>query len=143
MSVLLDTNILSELLTTAGNRRVKATVKQYNPAELFVSVISLGEIQKGVSLLPVGRRQHELAKWFLEVQQEFMSRVIPVDIDTAIIWGELSAQMRRTGENIAAADLLITATALQHGLTVMTRNVHDFAPTGVALINPWLPLNAQ
>ncbi len=137
MKYLLDTNVLSELLTTTGNTEVKFFVRNLSPSKLFVSVITIGELQKGVSMLPEGRRRLELAKWFLEIQQEFMSRVLTVDMDTAIVWGNLSAKTRRAGENIAAADLFIAATALQHGLTVMTRNIRDFASTGVLIINPW------
>ena len=97
----------------------------------------MGELQKGISMLPPGRRRSGIETWFGGIRVAYQRQVLPIDLETAVTWGELSARMRRAGQNVAAADLLIAATALRHGLTVMTRNIRDFAPTGVELINPW------
>ena len=137
VNVLLDTNVLSEFLHEKGPSPADEILDRIPQEQLFVSVISMGEIQKGISLLPPGRRQRDIEAWFQDIRVYYADQILPINIEIALRWGELSAKTRRAGENIAAADLLIAATALQHGLTVMTRNVRDFTPTGVLLINPW------
>ncbi|HWV24215.1 MAG TPA: type II toxin-antitoxin system VapC family toxin [Thermomicrobiales bacterium] len=135
MRFVLDTNVLSQLLTTGGDTHVKDYVRRKPSADIFVSVVSIGEIRKGVSLLPEGRRRNELEGWFLQIQSEFRSRVLPIDLETAVTWGELSAGMRRARPRCGGP--AHCRDALQHGLTVMTRNIRDSAPTGVELINAW------
>lgn len=137
VNVLLDTNVLSELLHANGPSPIDPAIDRVPQDQIFVSVISIGETQKGISLLPAGRRKRNIEAWFQEIKISYADQILLIDIETALVWGELSARMRRVGQNIAAADLLIAATALQHGLTVMTRNVRDFAPTGALVIDPW------
>ena len=100
-------------------------------------MVSLGEIAKGVALLDAGARQRELLTWLNGLESHFADRLLPVDSETARVWGELSARAQRQGRTVHVADGLIAATALRHGLHVMTRNVSDFEPTGALLINPW------
>lgn len=135
--LLLDTNVLSQVLRTDGDPVVHAFLDQFAAEDLRVSVVSLGEIQKGVSLRVAGRRKQQLEEWFADIRDEFASPALAVTVETALIRGDLTARMRMSGQNIDAADLLIAATALEHDLTVVTRNVSDFAPTGVALLDPW------
>lgn len=71
------------------------------------------------------------------MEREFESRIVPLDVDTARIWGEISGDLRRRGIQLAFVDGLIAATAIQHGMHVVTRNVKDFEPTGVMIVNPW------
>lgn len=137
MRTLLDTCVISELRRANPNLTVLAAVSRIPQADLFISVISMGEIQKGISLLPRGRRRRELDLWFAGLASRFTDQLVDVDLDTAIIWGELSASIRLGGRTILAADLLIAASAMRHGLRVMTRNTRDFVSSGVPLINPW------
>jgi len=137
MRTLLDTCVWSELKLSSPNPLVVASVERLVQEDLRISVITLGELQKGISLLPMGRKRVELGNWFHGIQSQFAAQVVDIDLETALIWGEISANVRLSGRTVGDGDLLIAATALRHGMTVMTRNVRDFAPTGVELINPW------
>jgi len=134
---LLDTCVISELNRREPNPLVEAVVEQLGPENLFVAAISMGEIQKGISLLPAGRRRREFERWFTFVMKQFADRILDVDLNASLIWGDLSARPRFCGQAILSIDLLIAATALNHGMRVMTRNTKDFADTGVVLIDPW------
>lgn len=138
MRTLLDTCVVSELRRTSPNPAVLEAVSQIPQENLFISVITMGEIQKGIALLPQGRRRRELDLWFAGLHAQFTGQIINVDLETAVIWGELSASTRLGGKTILAADLLIAASALRHGLRVMTRNTRNFASSGVPLIDPWV-----
>ena len=105
--------------------------------DLFVSVISIGEIAKGIALLDDSRRKRELQRWLQVLERDCAARLLLVDRETAHIWGELTATARKNGKIISASDGLIAATARRHGLHVMTRHVADFESTGTMLINPW------
>ena len=137
MRVLLDTCVLSELRKPQGDVGVRQAVERIPDDALFVSVISLGEIAKGIALLAAGRRKRDLQSWLQRLERDYAARLLPVDREAAHIWGELTAAAQKAGTIISASDGLIAATARRHGLHVMTRNVADFAPTGVMLINPW------
>lgn len=138
MRALLDTCVLSELNRHGGGApQVQQAVSEFADEALFVSVVSLGEIAKGVALLDAGTRQRDLLTWLNGLESNFADRLLPVDSETARVWGELTARAQQQGRTMHVADGLIAATALRHGLHVMTRNVSDFKPTGVLLINPW------
>ena len=107
------------------------------PAEAFVSVVTVGEIVKGIEVLPDGRKKQELRVWLDSLEQHYSGQILPVDEETARIWGEVSASAQTQGRILLAVDGLIAATALQHGLVVMTRNIDDFAASGVRRLNPW------
>lgn len=137
MRVLLDTCVLSEVQNPRGEQNVRAEVARLLPGESFLSVITLGEISKGIAQLGDDPKKHELERWLQTVERQFSDHVLPVGRDTAIIWGEITANASRRGVQLHAADGLIAATAIQHGLHIMTRNVRHFEITGVLLINPW------
>jgi len=137
MRVLLDTCVLSELYRPAPLESVRAAVNRLPDEYLFLSVITLGEIGKGIALLPDSRRRQDLSAWFANLQHVYTDRILSVDPETAAIWGEITAVAQRRGVVLAAADGLIAGTALRHGLHLMTRNVKDFQNTGVLLLNPW------
>jgi len=134
----LDTNVLSELRKgTKADAAVKAWAASVDAADLFVSVVSIMELESGV--LSIERRdaaQGALLRAWLEqhVLPEFSARTLPIDTVVAQRCARLHVPDRR-GER----DALIAATALVHGMTLVTRNVNDFAQTGVALVNPWVP----
>ena len=112
---------------------MKTTAEQ----SLFASVLTLAEIRRGIELLPLGRRRTQLEQWQKEVVASFEKRLLPVTKAIADRWAALSAQAQRKRTPLSNIDGLIAATALEHGLTLATRNVKDFAGLGVTIFNPW------
>ena len=134
MSFLVDTCAISELIRPSPSSRVRDWFEAASPNSLFLSVLTQGEIRKGVEKLDDGRRRVRIAAWLeTELPIWFENRVLAIDAGVADEWDRL---MARPG-NIPAVDGLIAATALRHRLTVVTRNESDFAATGVDLLNPW------
>ena len=135
MSYLIDTCALSEIVKPNPNRRVIDWFEATSQEALFVSALTLGEIRKGVEGLPDGRRRTRIAAWLeTELPAWFEDRVLPIDVAVADEWGRLLARTRRT---VSAVDSLIAATASRHRLTIVTRNVSDFAFDGIDSLNPW------
>jgi predicted nucleic acid-binding protein len=104
---------------------------------MFLSVITVGEITRGVALLADGRKKSALAAWLAGLGQQFAGRILPVDHETSEIWGEITAAGKKKGASIPVADGLIAATALRHGLHVVTRDTRHYVATGAKVINPW------
>jgi len=135
---LLDTNVLSENLRKTPHARVAAMLTDL-PAHLqFVSVLTLGEIRRGIETTPEEHRRIRFAHWLeTTLPERYGANILPVDAHVADLWGRMQAAMSREGKTIAAVDGLLAATAIAHDLTLVTRNVRDFLGTGVPLINPW------
>jgi predicted nucleic acid-binding protein len=134
---LLDTNIPSELIKPAPEPRVRAFLLQINPEQVYVSAITVGEIKKGILLLPASAKRARLEAWF-EEQFLLNLQVLPVDQQVAELWAHLSAEARLNGISLTLTDGLISATVLLHDYTVVTRNEKDFKHTGARVLNPWL-----
>ncbi len=131
---LLDTDVISALRRRDRNPRAVHWVETQRTADLYLSVVTIGEIERGITR-QLGRDQsfaHELAVWLDRVLDWYLDRILPVDTSAARRWGQLSATL-----GYDSADLLIAATALEHGLTVVTRNVRHFEPTGATTLNPF------
>ena len=137
MKVLLATCVLSELRSPQGHPRVKAAVSELADGDLFLSVLTLGEIAKGVTLLAAGRKKKALTSWLNGLATQFGDRVLTIDTETARLWGEITARAKKAGEIIPAVDGLLAATALCHGLHVMTRNTRHFVASGALVLDPW------
>ena len=138
MRFLLDTNVLSEGAKPRPDPSLLAWLSAASPLDLAISVLTIGEIQKGVTLLPDGPRRERLAAWVAtELPRQFRGRVLAVDAAVAIEWGRLSAEGRRAGRDLRVIDGLLLATAAAHGLVLVTRNERDCAGRGVAVHNPW------
>lgn len=137
MRYLLDTNVISELQNAKGDDLVKMRFRRLDAETLFVSAVVVGELQKGIRRLPDGRKKHDLESWFNDFTLEYNNRILPFDVDTAQIWGDLVAKFEREGRPISFADGQIAATAIQHGLVLITRNTKDFKNTGTRLWNIW------
>ncbi len=135
MSFLVDANVLCEGTRPAAAPRVLAWLAQHD-VRLCVSVITLGEILKGIRLLPRGRRRTQLERWLVELETSFEGRILPVDSAIMQTWAELYARHQSAGRLLSSFDSLLAATALRHGLTVATRNLTDF-PKDVPVVNPW------
>jgi hypothetical protein len=134
---LLDTCVLSELRNPKGHPGVREAVEACNEEDLFVSVITIGEIFKGVSLLREGPKKRAIEIWVKTLERDYGDHLLSIDLEISRLWGELTADAQKAGRVVHASDGLIAATALRHGLHVMTRNTADFEPTGVLLLNPW------
>ena len=137
MSFLLDTCVLSELTRPKPHPNVIRWFEAQDAAALFVSVLTIGGIEKGVAALPTGRKKVALAGWLATLRSTYSDRVLPIDAAIAAIWGRTAARIEDEGGRLAVVDGLIAATAVHHGYTVVTRNVSDFVKTGVALLNAW------
>jgi predicted nucleic acid-binding protein len=135
MRYLLDTNAICE--ATAKNP--EASVLKWidaNTDECALSCVSLGEIWKGLHRMPEGKRKRTLTRWADELESDFSKQILSLDTTTLKIWGKLCAKHEAKGFNLDVMDSLIAATALAHGLTVVTRNTIDF-PQDVKIFNPW------
>jgi predicted nucleic acid-binding protein len=138
MKYLLDTCVLSELVARQPNAQVVAFVDSLDPDDACLSVITIGEIARGIEKLPPSRRKQELLTWLKEdLLSRFQGRIIPIDMDVMLGWGLLTARADAAGRPMPAIDSLIAATAQVHALTLVTRNVDDFTASGVEIVNPW------
>lgn len=136
---LLDTNIPSELMRPRPEPKVEQWVAAQNISALFLSVVSIGELETGFTTMQdVTRRARLQASLERHLAELFPGRVLPVTQAIAARWGRLDGARQLAGRPLSAPDGMIAATALEHGLTVVTRNTKHFEDLGVALINPWL-----
>jgi predicted nucleic acid-binding protein len=135
---LLDTCLLSELVKPVPHAAVLEWMAAQKAENLFVSAMTLGELERGVMKLPASRRRNELTAWLAQVALGFEDRVLPFDRETARVWADMCARTETKGRPLAAFDSIIAATALHQGLTVVTRNEGDFEPAGVPMVNPWM-----
>ena len=135
MSYLLDTNIISELVRTKPAKAVVAWFENIPSEALHISVLTLGEIRKGIERMPDGARREKLRLWLEhELVDWFDARILAVDIPVADRWGRLVAQI---GRPVPSIDSLLAATALHHELRLVTRNQKDFNYPGLEVVNPW------
>jgi predicted nucleic acid-binding protein len=134
---LVDTNILSELTKPIPAPQVEAFLRQ-SKGRVFVSVFSIGEIRKGISSLPASNRRAALEDWLdNEIMPWLGDRVLPVTLAIAERWGDLAAQSKAKGRPRPVVDAVIAATAFQHDLVLVTRNVKDYEDLGITILNPW------
>ena len=135
---LLDTNCVSEMVRPRPEPKVAEWVEAADESVLYLSVLTLGEIRKGIAALPQSRRRTHLETWLeVELQARFSGRILPIDAAIADRWGLLAANARRTGRGLSAIDGLLAATALHFNLTIVSRNAADFTGTRVLVLNPW------
>lgn len=143
MSYLLDTNVVSERSRPQPDERVRAWLRAHTVGETFLSVITLAELEQGVLRLGETRRASELRDFLVGIETQFAGRVLPVDRAVARTWAAMTARALGSGQPMGYADSLIAATALTHGLSVVTRNVNDFRSAQVEVINPWESAGAK
>ena len=138
MSWLLDTCALSEDAKKVPVPQVIAWLDEQDETSLFVSVISLGEIEKGILKLRrrSPARSQKLTAWLGKVEQRFAGRILPLDAASLHVWAQIAAHSELAGQSLPMMDGLLMATAQCHGLTVVTRNMQDFAPYP-QVFNPW------
>jgi len=135
---LLDTNVISELVRPSPAPGVVEWVRAQSALDLLLSVLTLGELEKGIRALAVGARRDRLTRWAqTELPAQFLGRVLSVNQGVAVTWGALTATARAAGRPLPVIDGLLLATAGAHRLTLVTRNVSDCAGRGVAVLDPW------
>jgi len=137
MRYLLDTCVLSEFLKKQSNEKILEWFDRQIEESLYVSVLTIGEIRKGITRLPGSKRKTELARWLQSVVIRYDGRLLSVDIETANLWGDLKARLEPQGRSLPVIDSLLAATALEHDLVIVTRNADDFALTGAQILNIW------
>ncbi len=137
MKHLLDTCVVSEPLRARPDARVMAWLRECDEREVCLSVLTLGEIQRGAARLAPGRRRRSIERWLeRDLCERFAERILSVDQQVAFAWGTLVAQGEQCGRPVPSVDGLIAATALVHRLTVVTRD-DSFGPMSVETLNPW------
>jgi toxin FitB len=140
VSFLLDTNVISEWAKPQWDEHVVAWLADEDEDRIYLSVVSFAEIRYGIERLPAGKRREHLAAWLIDdLPSRFEGRILDVDQRVAEAWGVMTARGQRAGANVTAMDAFFAATADVHGLTLVTRNVRDFAQLGIRLLNPWQP----
>lgn len=143
MNYLLDTCVISEMVKTKPNRKVISWVSTQNENNLFLSVITLGEVQKGIAKLIDSKKKKALKIWLqTDLRERFSGRIVPIDDTVALSWGVLQASAEQHGVTIPSIDGLIAATGITHNMTVVTRNTQDMEASGAVLFNPWMGLSA-
>jgi predicted nucleic acid-binding protein len=135
---LLDTNVVSELIAREPNPRVVRWVDDLDPHGVYLSVVTVGELQKGIEKLPDSRRKTDLRGWLEgDLLVRFDGRMLVLDVGAMLAWGAMMGRLERAGRPLPAMNSIIAALALHHDCTLATRNEADFEGTGVRVANPW------
>lgn len=138
MNYLLDTNVLSEATKPQPDARAAAWLRARSALTLFVSIVSIAEIRKGILLLPEGKKRRNLEGWLgSKLLPAFSGRVIPLGEAEMNEWAAMQASAERSAHRLPVVDSLIAATARCHGLILATRNLHDFRHCGIPVLDPW------
>jgi len=138
LKYLLDTNIISELIKPIPNRSVVSFIDNLDEDDIFISVITIGEIQFGIQKLPDSKKKEKLHSWLHnDLLRRFHHKIIGIDTETMLLWGELSQQLKAKGMPMPIMDLLIATTCLHGGYLLITRNEKDFAHLEIKVINPF------
>ena len=140
MNFLIDTNVISELTKPQPDPRVVSFLHETDEDRLFLSVITLAELRRGIALKPDGKAKRALEAWMAgPLVERFSGRIVDIDRQVADAWGDLMASAQRRGVALHVMDGFLAATAAAHRFTVATRNVKDFEPLGVPVLDPWRP----
>jgi toxin FitB len=138
LGYLLDTCVLSEFVKPKPERKVVEWLNEADPERVHLSVVTLGEIQLGISGKPASNRRTELEEWLnIELPSQFEGRILSLDAETFVTWGQMTADLKQRGKPMGVMDSLIAATALHHKMVLVTRNVSDFSNVAISVFNPW------
>lgn len=140
MNYLLDTCVISEFTRREPNMKVIQWVDEIDETRLCLSTITIGEIKKGIELLPAdSSRKQALTLWLNDgLLERFSDRIYPLTVEVILHWGLLYARLESSGQRVSTLDSLIAATALSYQAILVTRNEGHFRPTGVEILNPWI-----
>ena len=138
MKYLIDTCILSELIKKKPDQNVESWFYSQNEDSLYISVISFGELRKGISkLTDNSNKKVKLLDWVGGLEKRFLGRIIDISLDVAENWGHIQGELEKKGKTLPIIDALIACTAITHTMIAVTRNTKDMARSGVELINPF------
>jgi tRNA(fMet)-specific endonuclease VapC len=138
MNYVLDTNVISELIAKQPNPRVIEWLDSLDPTTLYLTVITLGEIRKGIEKLPPSKRRDDVKEWLeADLLLRFQGKILEITTEVMLVWGELTGRLENEGKPLAAIDSLIAAIVLAGNYSLITRNDSDFQHTGITIINPW------
>ena len=136
--ILLDTCVISELVKPRPDENVVRWVDSVDERRLFLSVLTIGELEKGITKLPESPRKTELRAWLEhDLMERFAGRILPVDAAVAVTWGRIQGEAERAGLKLPVIDSLLAASAEVHRFILATRNVVDFDRCGASVLNPW------
>lgn len=137
MKFLLDTNVISEAKQKKPNKKVLEWLDAQDESKLFLSVVTVGEIRKGITRLESGKKKTELEAWLEKLRNRFARRLLPLSEKTFLVWGKMCGEFENKGVVRSALDSLLEATALEHDLIFVTRNVRNFQNSQATILNPW------
>lgn len=138
MNYILDTNVISELIAKQPNEKVVAWLDGLDPSTIYLTVITISEIRKGIEKLPASKRRDTIKAWLeADLLLRFQGKILDITTEVMLVWGELAGRLENEGKPVAAIDSLIAAIALQGRYNLVTRNDSDFQYTGIIVINPW------
>ena len=138
MSYLLDTCVISEIIRRRPHAGVVKWLENCDESDLYLSVLTIGEIQKGIARLKDGDRKVSIQRWLdNELGNRFEGRILPINTSVATAWGRMQGEAELRGEPMPTVDGLLAATAMVHNLALVTRNEKDVAASGARIINPW------
>jgi predicted nucleic acid-binding protein len=138
MNYVLDTNVISELISKRPDRKIVEWLDRLDPNTIYLNVITIGEIRKGIEKIPPSKRRETVREWLeTDLLLRFQGRILEITSEVMLVWGELVGRLEKEGKPISAIDSLIAAIALQGNYCLVTRNEYNFQNTGVTIINPW------
>jgi len=138
MNYVLDTNVISELISKRPDRKIVEWLDRLDPNTIYLNVITIGEIRKGIEKLLPSKRRETVREWLeTDLLLRFQGRILEITTEVMLVWGELVGRLEKEGKPISAIDSLIAAIALQGNYCLATRNEHNFQYSGVTIINPW------
>jgi tRNA(fMet)-specific endonuclease VapC len=138
MKYLLDTCVISELIAKKPSTKVIDWIDNIEQESVYLSVITIGEIRKGIEKLPESKRKVSLQQWLNdELLIRFRGKILPVDTNVMLVWGELTGRLEIEGKRMPAIDSLIAAIAIHNNCSLVTRNEDDFKNVALSIINPW------
>jgi len=138
MKVLMDTCVISELIKTSPDRNVLTWFESTKEEDIYISSLTLGEIEYGISRLPDGKKKNDIASWFRNVKDQLREHTVPVTSEIALKWGVIRANIQKKGYEISVVDGIIAATSICGNFTLATRNISDFRHVDMDIINPWV-----
>ncbi len=138
MKYLLDTCIISELIKKTPSKNLIRWFSEKDETQLFISVLTIGEIHKGIEKLPTGKKKNILYQWVdHDLKERFNNRILDFDLKSATVWGKIQAHSEMQGKSMPVIDGQIAATGIRYDLIVVTRNLKDIKVSGATLLNPW------
>ena len=138
MKYLIDTCVVGEVIKPKPNIKVISWLRKQKESQLYISVLTLGEISKGIEKIKDRKRKKELHLWLADdLRERFSGRILPINEQVALTWGQIQGKAELRGKSMPAIDGLIAATALVFDMVVVTRNISDMEESGVVLLDPW------